>query len=227
LDFWQDFTENGFLEREPETAVKPPPASLAVRRNMEPGEEAYFPFVIAWHFPNRLDWADREIVGNHYCVGFDDAWQQLEHAVAERDREEALSADFVRSMVESDLPADFVEAALFNLSTLRSQTVFRTADGHWYAWEGINDRRGSCPGTCTHVWNYEPATAALFPDIARDWRETEFTICTDDVGRMNFRVRLPREHNAGLSPDERQAAADGQLGCIVKAHREWRQSGAD
>ena len=66
------------------------------------------------------------------------------------------------------------EAALYNLSTLRTQTCFRTADGHFYGWEGCGDKSGCCHGSCTHVWNYEQATAFLFGDLARSMREVEF-----------------------------------------------------
>ena len=110
----------------------------------------------------------------------------------------------------------FKEAALNSLSTLRSQTCFRDEDGWLYGWEGIDDRRGSCPGSCTHVWNYELVTGQLFPDLARLMREVEFLHCTDGEGRMNFRVKLPLAANADMPVEERQAAADGQLGCIVR-----------
>lgn len=65
---------------------------------------------------------------------------------------------FVRSFLNSSYPETVKEAALFNLATLRSQTVFRLPSGHLMGWEGIMDRFGSCQGSCTHVWNYEMAT---------------------------------------------------------------------
>ena len=76
-------------------------------------------------------------------------------------------------------PMDTVtEAALFNLSTLRTQTCFRTADGRLYGYEGACDRQGCCHGSCTHVWNYEQATGFLFGDLARGMREIEFAHAT-------------------------------------------------
>ena len=82
--------------------------------------------------------------------------------------------DFVNTFSRSSYPEVIKEAALFNLSTLRSQTVFRTEDGRMFGWEGVMDRFGSCYGSCTHVWNYEQATAFLFNDLARTMREVEF-----------------------------------------------------
>ena len=86
---------------------------------------------------------------------------------------------------------EILEAALFNLSTLRSPTVFRIADGGYYGWEGVGDHAGSCFGTCTHVWGYEFATSFLYTPIARSFRETQFALCTDETGLMSFRAGLP------------------------------------
>ena len=78
---------------------------------------------------------------------------------------------FVRSFCQSDVPDVVKEAALSNLTALRTQTSFRTADGNFFGWEGCGDTAGCCPGSCTHVWNYEWATAMLFGDLARNMRE--------------------------------------------------------
>jgi hypothetical protein len=80
---------------------------------------------------------------------------------------------------------------LFNLSTLRTQTCFRTPDGYLYGWEGCGDQDGCCFGSCTHVWNYEQATPFLFGDLARGMREIEFGHATEQNGKMSFRVNLP------------------------------------
>jgi len=65
--------------------------------------------------------------------------------------------------------------------------------------------------------------AFLFGDLARTMREVEFEYATLENGHMNFRVHLPLDHarNRGL------AAADGQMGCLVKLYREWQLSGDD
>jgi non-lysosomal glucosylceramidase len=113
------------------------------------------------------------------------------------------------------------EAALFNLSTLRSQTVFRTPDGHLFGWEGCDDTQGCCFGSCTHVWNYEQATPFLFGDLALRMREVEFLHATRADGGMSFRVELPLNNAKQWSI----AAADGQMGCIMKLYRDWQLSG--
>jgi len=104
--------------------------------------------------------------------------------------------------------------------------VLRQADGRLWCFEGCNDDSGCCYGTCTHVWNYAQAIPHLFPDLERTLRETEFKVSQDDRGHQVFRTNLPirpAEHfpRGRLS----YAAADGQLGGIMKVYREWRISG--
>ena len=143
-------------------------------------------------------------------------------AVAGLPELERRSLEFVDAFLGTDLPGAVKEAALFNLSTLKTQTCFRTADGRFYGWEGCNDAVGCCPGSCTHVWNYEQALAYLFGDLAKSMREVEFAHATDAEGKMSFRVMLPLRERA---TEFGSAAADGQLGCVMKLYREWRLSG--
>jgi uncharacterized protein (DUF608 family) len=229
LDFWDDFSADGAVQERPQAASdKAPTASLAVKLRLAPRQTTAVTFVLAWHFPNRLDWFssgvpsdDRNIVGNYYTTQFRDAWDVAEKTAPRLDRLERETCTFVSAMCNSDLPAVVTEAALFNLSTLRTQTCFRTADGRFFGWEGSHDRSGSCVGSCTHVWNYEQATAFVFGALARSMREVEFAQATQDNGLMNFRVYLPltRAHEFGL------AAADGQMGCLMKLYRDWQLSG--
>jgi uncharacterized protein (DUF608 family) len=246
LDFWDDWSDDGALE-ERDGAGDAPVASLAARRTVAPGASEALTFLLAWHFPNRQTWTPRAAdpagvddyrpftqtwrphvednprnrVGNHYATRFRDAWDVAERTAADLAALEADTVRFVGSFCASDLPDVVKEAALFNLSTLRSQTCFRTEDGRFYGWEGIADNVGSCHGSCTHVWNYEQASAFLFGDLARSMREVEFAHATDERGLMSFRVNLPLEHARewGL------AAADGQMGCIMKLYRDWQLCG--
>ncbi|MDB6127777.1 MAG: putative bile acid beta-glucosidase [Verrucomicrobia bacterium] len=227
LEFWDDFSTDGRLE--PKSAkTETPNASVAVEIEIPPMAERSVEFIVAWHFPNRENWnppttTPPVTVGNYYATQWADAWSAAEAAAKQWPALERETAAFVRGVVESDLPAEVREAALFNLSTLRSQTCFRAADGRFFGWEGCFDRRGSCHGNCTHVWNYEHATANLFPELARSMRETEFSEYTmQPDGHMTFRVPLPLQAITGTL---KVAAADGQMGCLLKLHREWRISG--
>ncbi|GAB4116421.1 MAG: non-lysosomal glucosylceramidase [Roseiflexaceae bacterium] len=238
LDFWDDFCSDGLLEDRDADGVDAPIASLAAPFELAAGAATSITFLITWHFPNRQSWSPNgqgawlsngacafgpPTIGNYYTTLYHDAWEVAERTRANLDALEQHTLQFVRAFCLSDLPHVAKEAALFNLSTLRTQTCFRTPDGYFYGWEGIFDQHGSCFGSCTHVWNYEQATAFLFGDLARRMREVEFLYATRDDGHMSFRVGLPLEHatNWGL------AAADGQMGCVMKLYREWQLSGDD
>jgi non-lysosomal glucosylceramidase len=118
------------------------------------------------------------------------------------------------------VPDGVKDAAMANLSTLASTTCFRTADGEFHGFEGVNDQAGCCFGNCTHVWNYETATAHLFPTFARSLRKAAFGYCVDEAGAMHFRQMLPDGYERlGF------AATDGQMGQIAHAYLDWRLSG--
>lgn len=241
LDFWDDFSADGRLDERDGGGADAPVASVAAPVTVPPRGEASVTFLLAWHFPNRQTWSpapetnpeccadgeacgDPNWVGNFYATRFRDAWEVAVQTAAALPALEADTVAFVNAFCQSDLPHAVKEAALFNLSTLRSQTCFRTADGHFFGWEGCGDKAGCCDGSCTHVWNYEQATAFLFPALARDMRAVEFLHATDpDTGRMSFRVHLPL-------PRAREwptAAADGQMGCLMKLYRDWTLCGDD
>jgi uncharacterized protein (DUF608 family) len=73
------------------------------------------------------------------------------------------------------------------------------------------------------VWNYEQATAFLFGDLARTMREIEFKHSARNDGLMCFRADLPLNYAAEWI----NAAADGQMGCLMKLYRDWQLCGDD
>ena len=225
LDFWDDFEADGVLDPRPATAEDMPFGSLTVEVEVPANGSAVATFYLAWHFPNRVTWSPTgtpdDIIGNYYTTRWPDAWAAAEDFAARAAGLEVRTVEFVRAFAESTLPAEVKEAALFNLSTLRTQTCFRTPDGRFFGFEGSSNTSGCCWGSCTHVWNYEQATAFLFGALARSMRETEFLQATDDQGLMSFRVRLPVDRAREFG----KAAADGQMGTIMKAFREWQDVG--
>jgi uncharacterized protein (DUF608 family) len=222
LDFWDDFSEDGMLDERPATDEDRPMASLASRIKLSPGEKRGLEFMIAWHFPNRRAWSPSNLK-NFYATQYRDAWDVISKTVPHKTGLEEQTLAFVNAFIDTDLPEVVKEAALFNISTLRTQTCFRTEDGYFYTWEGCNDNTGCCFGSCTHVWNYEHATGHLFGELAKGKREIEFGLATYNDGLMNFRVRLPLENALTFG----RAAADGQMGAIMKMYRDWQLSGDD
>ena len=220
LDFWDDFSDDGLLIEKEKQIDQDPMASLAVRKTLKPRETKTFTFYLTWHFPNRFAWSKTN-VGNYYTTQYTDAWEVIEKEVNRFPKLTEKTLKFTNAFLSSSYPDVIKESALFNLSTLRSQTVFRIKDGKMLGWEGVMDRFGSCFGSCTHVWNYEQATAFLFNDLAKTMREVEFGYSTKDNGRMAFRAELP----LGLDSGFNVAAADGQMGTIMKFYRDWQLSG--
>jgi len=222
LDFWDDLSADGKLENRKDDVSAKPVGSLAINDILKPNEKKSIRFLITWYFPNRTAWSSVPLQ-NYYSTKYANSWDVALKTVPELALLEEKTLRFVEAFCSSELPEQVKEAALFNVSTLRTQTCFRLSDGNFYAWEGCNDKSGCCFGTCTHVWNYETATAFLFGDLARTMRKVEFALATTDTGLMSFRVKLPLDNISGFA----KVAADGQMGCIIKLYREWQLSGDD
>ena len=227
LLFWDDFSADGRLG--PEAAAHDAVGALCLGRRLAPGVARDYTFLLAWHFPNRTParcgWTaprgdENTEIGNWYATRFADAWAAALYAAQNLEPLERKTRQFAAALRESTLPAAIKDAASANLSTLASTTCFRTADGKFRGFEGSDDHRGCCFGNCTHVWNYETATAHLFPAFARDLREAAFGYSMDDQGAIHFRTLLPEgKGRSGF------AAADGQMGQIVHACLDWKLSG--
>jgi non-lysosomal glucosylceramidase len=226
--FWFDeFSKTGHLGEESELSA--PVGSVSIRRTIPAKQTRTFRFLMAWHFPNRTPercgWEspkgdEKALLGNYYCTRFVDAWSAAEYTAKNLKELEASTRCFVSTLRDSTVPDVVKEAATANLSTLVSNTSFRIADGSFQGFEGCGDASGLGFGTCTHVWNYEVATQFLFPSLAKSMRETNFGYSTDAEGHMDFRHKLPlgKEHWGA-------AAADGQMGQIVKLYFDWKLSG--
>ncbi len=228
LLFWDDFTSDGQLG--PETGERNSVGSLCLEREIRPGAKAEFTFILAWHFPNRTPgwcgWqassdADRNaIIGNHYSKRFGSAWESAAYTAANLASLEKRTRQFLAAMRETTLPAAVKEAAMANASTLATPTCFRTADGKFRGFEGINDNSGCCHGNCTHVWNYETTTQHLFPSLARSMRESAFELADHLDGVLPIRLALPEGKQTGGT-----TAADGTMGQIIKTYSDWQMSG--
>ncbi|MBU3011303.1 hypothetical protein KO506_07810 [Polaribacter vadi] len=230
LDFWDDFSEDGVLGKRENNQANAPMGSIAVKNTLKSGEEKTFRFLITWHFPNRQTWDKpgfqkyiKATVGNYYTTQYKNSWDVISKTIPRLNELENNTKTFVNSLINSDLPKEVKESSLFNLAHLRTQLAFRIKSGHFLGWEGTFEDRGSCFGSCTHVWNYEQTTAFLFGELAKTMRDVEYQYATDDKGMMSFRVYLPLEKGQLWG----KAAADGQMGAIMKFYRDWQLSGDD
>ncbi len=226
LMFWDAFSAKGELGAEP--GEMSTVGALCQTRTIEPGQTGDLTFLLAWHFPNRTpDWCGwtsppgkgKTVIGNFYSVRFKDAWDAARYTAENLDDLERRTRRFSEVFRESSVPNPIKEAASANLSTLASTTCFRTADGEFHGFEGSDDHLGCCYGNCTHVWNYETATAFLFPSFARSLRKAAFGFSQDEAGGIHARQVLPD----GETRDQ-IVAADGHMGQIMHAYLDWKMS---
>ncbi|MBN2001150.1 hypothetical protein JW935_26645 [candidate division KSB1 bacterium] len=239
---WQDIVNFNMPSRQPRDNA--PGGSMYVPFKLKPGETESIKLLFCWYVPStRLKYGETppeteetakccststqccmpsgEFFEPWYAGKFKDIrdvaryWQKN---YADLKQKTLLFTD---TFYDTNLPPEVVEAVAANLTILKSPTVLRQKDGRLWAWEGCHDLGGCCAGSCTHVWNYAQAISRLFPELERSLRNTEFKNSQNDKGHQTFRASLPirsAAHNF-------HAAADGQLGGIMKMYREWRISG--
>lgn len=205
--------------------------AVGIKRELEPGQEADFTFVISWYVPNRIwGWGegawtpptfDDRTMRNQYALMFSDAWDAGRYMLKNLSRLENTSRKFADGLYGSTLPESVIESVAYSISVLRSNTCFLGEDGNFYGWEGCHKKAGSCPGNCTHVWNYAQTAAYLFPELERSARRIEFLVEMENDGLIPFRT----QQTFGYDRWEMYGAADGQLGTLVRLWREYLLSG--
>jgi uncharacterized protein (DUF608 family) len=214
--------------------------SISISGVLAPDESITYPVVIAWHFPN-----SNQCYGQSQSSGCEDAsigrplatktpaWRPF-YAGQWKDAQAVVThvADNYRSLRErtqrfadglwaSTLPSYVLDAIASNLAILKSPTILRQENGNLWGWEGCAPQAGSCSGTCTHVWNYAQSLPHLFPSLERTLREQELLRSMDESGHIQFRAALPD----GEPSHNYFAAADGQLGGILKLFRDFHING--
>ena len=202
-----------------------PGGSVAVPFTLEAGGMLRVPVKFAWYVPHS-GLRENPQAGDDYYLPwyagrFAGAEEVMDYFSANYRMLYEKSAAFSDAFFGAGLPEEIIEAAAANLSILKSPTVLRQKNGRLWGWEGCGDEHGSCHGSCTHVWNYAQALCHLFPELERSLRQTEFFEGQNEEGHQQFRANLP------ISPATHSfhAASDGQLGGIMKLHREWKISG--
>jgi len=241
---WNGIEKGEIVENDP-VANESPGASLFVPFNLEPGEKRTIRLMFVWFVPasslrlgsdapTQGPQEDEEKCrpvegcvseGVYYKSWYAGRFAKLEDVVKywrlHYDDLFEKTQLFTESFFRSTLPPEVLEAVAANLTIFKSPTVLRQADGRLWCFEGCSDNWGCCHGSCTHVWNYAQAIPHLFPSLERTLRETEFFVSQNEQGHQTFRTNLPIRPVAHTF----HAAADGQLGGIMKVYRDWRISG--
>jgi len=231
---WKDVADSACYERPPAMEGGPSPgATIFVPFQVKAGSSKTIALRLAWYSGKTNLHIGKDPAGSAggsdtpenfrpwYASRFTDINSVSFYWKDHYDELRKKSLRFSDCFYDSTLPPEIIEAVAANLTILKSPTVLRQTDGKLWSWEGCNDNSGCCHGSCTHVWNYAQAIPHLFPSLERTLRETEFGVSQNEAGHQQFRSSLP------IRPVEHDfhAAADGQLGGIMKVFREWRISG--
>jgi uncharacterized protein (DUF608 family) len=216
-------------------------ASILLEGKLAPEEFKTYPVLITWHFPNcYLEQGGKpaaDVQGKAGCrtraEGLPPLWRPYYAGVWKSAREvasyveqeyvslRARTVKFKEALFSSTLPPYVLDAVSANLGILKSPTVLRQENGNLWGWEGCSPDEGCCHGSCTHVWNYAQAFPHLYPQLERTLRDLELGRSMDERGHVNFRGSIPD----GPADQSGPAAADGQLGGIMKVYRDWHISG--
>ena len=250
---WNEMS-SGVIKENPANMADAPGASLYVPFRLQPGESKTIRLYMAWYVPFSLvreglepiDDVDVPIVpvvnergepagyidtsiqlSDKYRPWYSSRFANIEEVadywMKNYNTLKEKTELFTDAFYATTLPAEVVEAVAANLTILKSPTIFRQYDGRMWNWEGCGNEYGSCYGSCTHVWNYAQAIPHLSPKMESTLRETEFFVSQAKNGHQAFRSALPIRpirHNF-------HAAADGQLGGIMKVYRDWHIYGND
>lgn len=231
---WTDIEAGVSRNAASPSAEDSPGASLFVPLRLDPNGSATVVVRLAWYTPgsslripvdpsSSTPPPDVETYRPWYAGRFSSVDQVVGYWRANYADLREKTLRFTDCFYDSTLPPEVMEAVSANLSILKSPTVLRQTDGKLWGWEGCQDETGRCEGSCTHVWNYAQAFAHLFPGLERTLRETEFGPSQSASGFQVYRSGLPIRPVVTKEP----AAADGQLGGIMKVYRDWRISGDD
>jgi len=242
---WRYISSGKFFPNDGQRSDPPPGrngGSLMLEGSLAPGEAITYPIIITWFFPNIYETCGQieikppndkissfqsttfELPPNwhpFYVSQWNNAREVLLYVRENYDSLRKRTWAFHDALFSSTMPDHVLDAVSANLAIIKSTTILRQMNGNLWAWEGCNIDTGCCHGSCTHVWNYAQSIPHLFPALERTLREQELKRSMNEEGHINFRSALPD----GPTSHDFHAAADGQLGGILKLYREWQICG--
>ena len=228
--YWKNLCQcDRMPERVYEQAGKYDHATVTASVKIDGGQKREIPFVLSWNCPNNYcywdDYKDENgdyvTWKNYYATKFEDSQQSARYTFNSLDMLYEATNLYAKALQDMPLPSYVIDAISANLSVLKTPVTLRLEDGSLWGWEGLHQSKGSCEGSCQHVWNYAYAVPYLFPRLERTLRENTMKYATNEHGGTAFRVQLP----LGREPKWWRSCVDGQMGEVIKCYREWKVSG--
>lgn len=235
VTYWNNFNnENDIRDRIYNEANKTEcdHGTICVKKTIGANETKSVRFVFSWNIPVNHSYYnlhqneyDTELsFKNYYAVLWENSQASAVYSLSNWNMLKEKTLRFKNAFHNQTLDPVVIDAVSSTLSVLKSPTVLRFEDGSFHGWEGAYANRGSCEGTCQHVYNYAYALCFLFPNLERELRHNEFVYATEDSGLSHFRMNLPLGINKGWPP---RSCLDGTMGMVIKSYREWKISGDD
>lgn len=182
------------------------------------GQTQTVTFISSWSFPNRARNASvgdaynnilPEVLGNFYSTWFSDASVVARYVQDNMSRLLSTTRTYRDIMFRTTLPPNLLDTAAGRVAVMRSGTMWRNKDGTVMGTEG----NGCCPLNCTHVYGYTTLMERLFPDVAKNMRESDFI--------RNFDLKAG---GCSMRFGTGGWAIDGALACIIKTYLVVQQS---
>jgi non-lysosomal glucosylceramidase len=230
---WQQFVQGQDVPVQQASPSRPSPTAettccgLVQTVKLLPHDQATLTFVLSWHFPNRTREQSvgkgyehvlpQPILGNYYSAHwFPNNAQQVAHYVVDQLPYLTSTTRLYRdTLYQTSIPPMLLECAAGRVSTLRSPTMWCTADGIVLGSEG----NGCCPLNCTHVYGYTTLMERLFPTLAQNMRTSDFVRTYDPPGHSSMYCGgVPMRFGTG------GWAIDGALASVIKTYLVVQQS---
>ncbi|RLG82661.1 MAG: hypothetical protein DRO39_09300 [Thermoprotei archaeon] len=159
-----DFRGDGVVEGSPDAQGPGELYGVVTRRvSLGPGEEAEVTLVLAWFFPNHVDYKAR-VLGHYYENMFSSAVEVAGYVSKHVDLLRERVRAFVDAIYDATYPEWIKDLVSSQVSTLAKST-WLTREGVFAVWEGG-------PGCCglntvdVALWGFV-GVALLFPDLVR------------------------------------------------------------
>lgn len=148
VSFWNDFSkEKNINERIYDAQGRYDTGTLIAEIVLYPNEKKTVKFVLSWNVPNNYNYwnecknddGTHKLWKNYYATVFEDSVQTAVYSLQNWDDLYIRTLKFKKSLHETTLPKEIIDAASANLSVLKSPTVLRLEDGSFYGWEGVSE----------------------------------------------------------------------------------------